>query len=52
MTILQFDKLQVLGTTFASDGETLLITAEWYLHMELKLDDKIQFYAQFYEKLA
>ena len=53
MTILQFDKLLVLGKTFAPKiqifvGEALLITANWYLETELKFDDKIQFYAQFY----
>ena len=46
MAILQFDKLLVLGKTFAPKiqifvGEALLITANWYLETELKFDDKI-----------
>ena len=44
MTILQFVKSQVLGTLFTSniqvsDGETLSISANWYLEMELNFDE-------------
>ena len=53
MAILQCNKSQVLGTTFASKvqishGEHLLFTTSCYLEMKLKFGDKIQFYAQFY----
>ena len=48
MTILQFDKVQVLGTPFASkiqisDGKTLLISANWYIEMEWNWSLMIKF---------